>query len=79
MLFRSSIFMEDGSIKELELESSDSYEKLRSYVDIKNKKDKVTSVGINYPLKGIDKDICFIDTPGLQGISLKQMDVTKQI
>jgi|GEM_PF-6802366 len=75
----ASIFMEDGSIKELELESSDSYEKLRSYVDIKNTKNKVTSVGINYPLKGIDKEICFIDTPGLQGISPKQMEVTKEI
>lgn len=75
----ASIFMEDGSIKELELELSDSYEKLRSYVDIKNTKNKVTSVGINYPLKGIDKEICFIDTPGLQGISPKQMEVTKEI
>jgi len=75
----ASIFMEDGSIKEVELESSDSYENLRKYIDIKNEKNMVTSVGISYPLKGIDKDICFIDTPGLQGISSKQMDVTKEI
>ena len=72
----ASIFMEDGSRKEVELESSVGYENLKNYIDIKN---KVASVGINYPLEGIDKDICFIDIPGLQGISPKQMEITKEI
>ncbi|MCY6485825.1 dynamin family protein [Clostridium aestuarii] len=75
----ASIFMEDGREKEIELVSEQNYKELKNYADIKNKKDKISSIAISYPLKGIDKDISFIDTPGLQGISLKQMKITKEI
>lgn len=80
---RASIFMENNIekeiVKEIELNSIENYKKLSNYCDINNQKDKVTSIAISYPLKGIDKNISFIDTPGLQGINKKQMQMTKKL
>lgn len=66
-------------VNEIELNSIENYKKLSNYCDINNQKDKVTSIAISYPLKGIDKNISFIDTPGLQGINKKQMEMTKKL
>ena len=55
----------------------DSYEKIRTYVDKNNSEASGTQVVIDCEMKGFDEDICFIDTPGLNGISEEQTRVTR--
>jgi GTPase Era involved in 16S rRNA processing len=75
----ASIFLTSGRVEEVSLSGEDSYEKLKTYLDIKNTEQQVSSVGIDYPLSNIDNEVVFMDTPGLQGISLRQMEITRDI
>lgn len=54
------------------------YNQLAKFLDIKYEGTEIDSIGIEYPFKGIDKDVRFIDTPGLQGISMEQLKITKK-
>lgn len=75
----ATIFFENGKYESVELSNEEAYEDLKRYLDIKNTESKVVNVGIEYPLSNIDKEVVFIDTPGLQGISRKQMEITRDI
>lgn len=75
----ASVLLESGKVEEISLSSEECYENLKRHLDIKNTESQVVSVGINYPLSNIDKEVVFMDTPGLQGISLKQMEITRDI
>lgn len=75
----ASVLLENGKVEEISLSSEECYESLKRYLDIKNTDSQIVSVGINYPLSNIDKEVVFMDTPGLQGISHKQMEITRDI
>lgn len=75
----ASVLLESGKVEEISLSSEECYQSLKRYLDIKNSDSQIVSVGINYPLSNIDKEVVFMDTPGLQGISHKQMEITRDI
>ena len=75
----ASVLLENGEEKNIQLLGEDCYENLKGYLNIENNDSQVVSVGINYPLDNLDKEVIFMDTPGLQGISLKQMEITRDI
>lgn len=73
------IAFEDGNKRYVSLEKEQGYKELEQYVDIKNTATKVSGITVFYPINGFDEDIAFIDTPGLQGISTKQAEMTRNI
>ena|GEM_PF-1669990 len=52
-------------------------EKLNSYLDIKSGK-KAAYVNIDYPIKGLGENVIFLDTPGIEKMSVKQLELTKK-
>ena len=72
------INFQDGNIKKMDIGTKEDYNELKTYLDINNKeKNKVTSVNVKYDFDGVDNEIIFVDTPGLQGISDEQLKITK--
>ncbi|WP_278683291.1 dynamin family protein [Paraclostridium bifermentans] len=74
------INFEDGDIKKIPIGTEENYKELSNYLNI-NKQDgkKVKYVDIQYSFDGIDEDIVFVDTPGLQGMSDEQLLITKEV
>lgn len=69
---------EDKSIVQVDLNRDNSYEILKEYLN-KNSIKKAKSVEIHYPIDGINKDVVFVDTPGLEGVSKEEMQITKSL
>lgn len=74
---KAFVYDEDNCIDEIVIDKSGGQEKLKKYVNIKTTDNLASKVFIQYPLKNIDKEIVLIDTPGLQGVSEKQSEITK--
>lgn len=76
---KAIINFEDGDIKQIPIGTEANYKKLSNYLNI-NKQDgkKVKYVNVQYAFDGIDEDIIFVDTPGLQGMSEEQLLTTKE-
>lgn len=69
---------EDKSIVQVDLNMDNSYEILKEYLN-KNSIKKAKSVEIHHPIDGINKDVVFVDTPGLEGVSKEEMQITKSL
>lgn len=54
------------------------YEKVKSIVSVNSPESSNTQVLIDYPMKGFDEDITFMDTPGLNGLGKEQLMVTRK-
>jgi GTPase Era involved in 16S rRNA processing len=67
----------DKIIEDIDLSTSEGLEKLNKYLDIETKT-QADQVKIYYPMSGIDKDIIFLDTPGIEKLSMEQMIMTKK-
>lgn len=68
----------DKSSVELDLNSDNAYKSLEIYLD-KNSDKTAKNVNIQYPIDGAIDDVVFIDTPGLEGVDEKELNITKQI
>ncbi len=68
----------DKIIEDINLESNDGRERLNRYLDIENKT-KVDRIDIFFPIQGVDRDIIFFDTPGIEKLSRDQMLMTKKV
>ena len=69
----------DGrTIEELDLTGSEGRKKLNKYLDIENK-GEADNVNIFYPIEGMEKDIVFFDTPGIEKMSEEQILMTKYV
>ncbi|MPQ42505.1 dynamin family protein [Clostridium tarantellae] len=75
---KALIYFEDNSYKQVDLAEEQSYLKLKNFLDIHYKGKKLKQIVVKYPFKGVDKDVMFLDTPGLQGISKEQLNITKE-
>ncbi|CUP56183.1 GTPase Era [Turicibacter sanguinis] len=73
----AKVYLKNQSIVEIDLEKDGYYEELESYLSIDSDAN-VEQVVIEYPFKEMDKGIILLDTPGLKGISEKQLEITKQ-
>ena len=76
---KAYIHMKNGQKKVINLDMEEEGKDLRTHLDLDQNSQEVEWVGINYPMNGIDQEVCFIDTPGLEGISKVQMETTKKI
>lgn len=68
----------DAVIDEFELTDEKSRKKLNDYLDIRNSLN-IDQINIFYPIEGIGRDIVFFDTPGIEKLSKKQVEMTKKI
>lgn len=68
----------DKVIEEIDLTDSVGKERLNQYLNIENKLIG-DQVNIYYPLQGIEKDIVFFDTPGIEKLSQEQVKMTKRV
>lgn len=75
----AEVLYEDESVYEVDLGVEDSYQELVDFMDKNNQGKKVKAINIKYPFEGVDKEVIFLDTPGLQGISMEQTLITKNI
>ena len=67
-------------VDEFDILSNNDIKKLNDYLDIKHReKNKVDRINIYYPIKGLDKDILLLDTPGIEKMSIEQLQLTKQV
>lgn len=73
------IVFDEGRNQTISLEQEQGCKELEKYVDIKSSVARVSRITVFYPFDGFDEDIAFIDTPGLQGMSTKQAEMTKDI
>lgn len=72
------IELENNKRKKVNLESDTAYDSLKQYLN-KNSNERAESVEIRYPLDGINKDVTLVDTPGFEGVSKKEMEITKKL
>ena len=69
----------DGrTIEELDLTDPEGRKKLNIYLDIENK-GKADNVNIFFPIEGMEEDIVFFDTPGIEKMSEEQVIMTKSV
>jgi GTPase SAR1 family protein len=68
----------DEIVEEIDLSNGDGRARLSEKLDIRNTK-KSEQIDIFYPLQGINRDIVFYDTPGIENLSKKQLIMTKNI
>ena len=68
----------DKIIEEINLTDNAGKQRLNYYLNIENKA-KVDQVNIYFPINGVDKDIVFFDTPGIEKLSKEQMLMTKKV
>lgn len=54
------------------------YDKVKTLVSVENPESSNTQLLIDYPMKGFDEDITFMDTPGLNGLGREQLMVTRK-
>lgn len=75
----AEILYNDEKIDTITLKDEESYSKLIEFMDKNSSIDNIKAINIKYPFDGFDKEVIFLDTPGLQGISLEQTLITKNI
>ena len=68
----------DEIIEEIDLLNGEGRSRLNHYLDIRNN-NSVDQINIYYPIQGIEKDIVFFDTPGIEKLSKQQVMMTKRI
>ena len=66
----------DERTEKIDLSHDDAYEELIQYLN-KNSASKAKSISMKYPIAGINKDVILVDTPGFEGVSKEEMNITK--
>lgn len=75
---KAIVEFENGNSKNVDLKEDNAYEVLLEYLN-RNSSNKAKSISLYYPIDRIDKDVILVDTPGLEGISKEEMNITKSL
>lgn len=65
-------------LDEFSLENDEDRERLKFYLNIRSER-CAEDVNIFYPMEGVDKDVIFFDTPGIEEMSRGQLELTKRV
>ena len=65
-------------LDEFSLENDEDRERLKFYLNIRSDR-CAEDVNIFYPMEGVDKDVIFFDTPGIEEMSRGQLELTKRV
>ena len=74
----AEVIYENNPTVAIGLEEKNSYIELKEFLDKNKKASDIKAVNINYPISGVDEDVVFLDTPGLQGIGKRELLITKE-
>ena len=74
----AEIIYENNPNVAIGLEEKNSYIELKEFLDKNKKASDIKAVNINYPISGVDEEVVFLDTPGLQGIGKRELLITKE-
>lgn len=65
-------------LDEFSLENDENRERLKFYLNIRSER-CAENVNIFYPMEGVDRDVIFFDTPGIEEMSRGQLELTKNV
>lgn len=74
----ATIYYENQEKKSFYLKDEQDSKELKKYIDRKSKDTKPSYVSITTPELQFDKEVTFVDTPGLQGIDGTELNITKE-